>query len=1094
VAALANELAARFFGNFYEFDDSSVAPMTLGGVSKAFVGRDTAYLLIYRRVGLDPPRSSLPQPPAHWQQEVEELNKQLEEERAGYEKKRHTLTLNIYAEDQMRVSGPLLFPRPFTCAPDHVQQKMVLQLDGRQTVEEAMKVIMNEWMRHLGGEFPRRGSTVELSNLQRYGAGFFCLPTLARNAVLEEVVGREMTVLLWNGATIDDNVVPIGDASECGLLQFSVSLLQPPSEAESDGGGWQPQVSLLSDELWVSASKSVAELCLEALALSGLDPSSSAIHVVEPTGSFDGRNAATLLLSRGFLAVGKDKDNCAVDLRGTTLLVEALPALADDATTNEHASSSSLSTLAERHISRLNLVWTVRIELDCDGVGEALPPVPPALLHPPSPSPDAAAGLGDLGELPFCVETLPGASTTAGADGNGSNGSSGGRATITLEVEHTSTLAALKVRALEALGWLNHAQFPDATSKTCLATGEFPARWALDETKTLGESGSSSVCNNCTIVLTVFSDSLLVKPAACASTKLTLTVWLVTDNDRAHAFNPRQPGLRHPESKRIEVLATETVTGLRDRLGVELLGLPAGWTQSGGGPAHGLRLREVNAQHESKQLLSELPPIPSGTTAAGAAGGPRAPSKDARRGVGGSFAPTLRKLKVSSGALLHLEEGFTQYEGMSTYHLLLWSPRPHEAVDTGFPALGLPPMTAAGGPVDGETTNASEAAAAAAAAPDALDEARRIARRHLLPFGALDAHDDSSLADLYHRAHALLVQPATREALLAMFPTFSASSSEGGATAVSLPQSPDHMVMRDLRADLLPGASFWMLEPAVQRNNALASIASIGSGAAKGSRTLKQGIIKPTLHGGQKVLVVEVLDKKQSEARAALGPTGSFRVWALRLKTAALSASDGDARFSQLEGAGGGQGSAWPPLQITVAGGTMPNMNHLKRPLSSAFGFGDALDAVRVFRFNHLPAKQEWYELSSKLKPSFGKKKENITEPPFSLAEGDLVCALQASTLPPLAHGERERDVVVLRAEDDCLKRRTELQRELKRKGGDKKNGKASTNGKKGGGGGGGGAALNIGGDLDFEDEGERRGGLNEDLLTNVMTPNAKEC
>ena len=135
------------------------------------------------------------------------------------------------------MSGPLLIPRPFSRAPDLVQHKMVLQLDGRQTVEEAMRAIMNEWMGHLVGELPLRGTTVELSNLQRYGAGFSCLPVLSRNAVLEEAVGREMTVLLWNGATVDGNAVPVGDAGECGLLQFSVSLLQPPPEAESDGGG-----------------------------------------------------------------------------------------------------------------------------------------------------------------------------------------------------------------------------------------------------------------------------------------------------------------------------------------------------------------------------------------------------------------------------------------------------------------------------------------------------------------------------------------------------------------------------------------------------------------------------------------------------------------------------------------------------------------------------------------------------------------------------------------------------------------------------------------------------------------------------------------
>jgi len=245
-----------------------------------------------------------------------------------------------------------------------------------------------------------------------------------------------------------------------------------------------------------------------------------------------------------------------------------------------------------------------------------------------------------------------------------------------------------------------------------------------------------------------------------------------------------------------------------------------------------------------------------------------------------------------------------------------------------------------------------------------------------------------------------------------------------------------------------------------------------------------------------------------------LGPAGSFRVWAQRLVNASVSAGatvlsnrpvgsqDSEqetqcaveaalaadnagttaASIEKLAGLSHWTCSwSYPPVEISVSGGTMPGMAHLKRPLLAAFGFpSQQPESCRVFRWNL--QKSSWHELRIELKPGF-KKKENLTEAPFLLSEGDLVCTYGgASTLPPVAGavgnsiantaatGGVVREILVSRAEDVCLQQRLELARELRRQRG---SGKPSTTGS----GVGSGRArvqrevmLSIGGDLAFSD------------------------
>jgi hypothetical protein len=102
----------------------------------------------------------------------------------------------------------------------------------------------------------------------------------------------------------------------------------------------------------------------------------------------------------------------------------------------------------------------------------------------------------------------------------------------------------------------------------------------------------------------------------------------------------------------------------------------------------------------------------------------------------------------------------------------------------------------------------------------------------------------------------------------------------------------------------------------------------------------------------------------------------------------------------------------WPPKQITINGGAAPSLAHLRRPICAELGL--AVDKTQLFKF--LPSSLDWHPLKAGMKSAAAptssatttavigagigqqsKKIENIFDPPYSMREGDLVCAFEAT-------------------------------------------------------------------------------------------------
>jgi hypothetical protein len=59
IAILASEILSHFFGNYFEFNDSSITPISLRHLERAFAGLDSAYLLVYRSMGSEAASTSV---------------------------------------------------------------------------------------------------------------------------------------------------------------------------------------------------------------------------------------------------------------------------------------------------------------------------------------------------------------------------------------------------------------------------------------------------------------------------------------------------------------------------------------------------------------------------------------------------------------------------------------------------------------------------------------------------------------------------------------------------------------------------------------------------------------------------------------------------------------------------------------------------------------------------------------------------------------------------------------------------------------------------------------------------------------------------
>ena len=141
---LASDILGEAVGEFYTFNDSDIKPMHVAGLQRAFEGKDSAYILVYRhikgaeaalvksfrklpmasrlaRTGSSTHYTQIVEPPSYWMNAVNETNVSLEEERKPREVERRSITLSVRWPRHVKVANncPVLWDCPLTNGSPH---------------------------------------------------------------------------------------------------------------------------------------------------------------------------------------------------------------------------------------------------------------------------------------------------------------------------------------------------------------------------------------------------------------------------------------------------------------------------------------------------------------------------------------------------------------------------------------------------------------------------------------------------------------------------------------------------------------------------------------------------------------------------------------------------------------------------------------------------------------------------------------------------------------------------------------------------------------------------------------------------------------
>ena len=234
---LAEELMGMTYGRYFEFNDTTVTPMPLRNLEKSFEGKESAYILVYRK-HLDPSSLVLPPtkvpPPAFWAEKAIQENQSLKLQREQYNAQSHTAVVRFLCPGHLRFKDPLLeIDQPVVSVvpgmPKDWSHFIDLSVDLRNSIDEVKAYFLKTCRAHVMGLGlladplePGSDQTIlsklVVSNLDKYGEGYHPSMPLGsgsnateRGAVcIGDVISESATLLVWNGKSIGGSNVHAG--------------------------------------------------------------------------------------------------------------------------------------------------------------------------------------------------------------------------------------------------------------------------------------------------------------------------------------------------------------------------------------------------------------------------------------------------------------------------------------------------------------------------------------------------------------------------------------------------------------------------------------------------------------------------------------------------------------------------------------------------------------------------------------------------------------------------------------------------------------------------------------------------------------------
>ncbi|XP_059165075.1 ubiquitin carboxyl-terminal hydrolase 40-like isoform X2 [Physella acuta] len=190
------------------FNDSRVGPIYAKDIAKQFSGKESAYMLFYRKKSLQRPVEAHGcasyKVPAHLMKEVEELNDLLDKQRKEYEITTNSIKLRVFSSQHFNYDTLLLLKPEVSMETASV----VIEMDRRKTVgdlkTEIQKVLDQE-----------RSDFILYRMKARIGGYHLYDQFVNDDSILQDVgLNTDALLFIWDGTSAGSKVPGVGEACE----------------------------------------------------------------------------------------------------------------------------------------------------------------------------------------------------------------------------------------------------------------------------------------------------------------------------------------------------------------------------------------------------------------------------------------------------------------------------------------------------------------------------------------------------------------------------------------------------------------------------------------------------------------------------------------------------------------------------------------------------------------------------------------------------------------------------------------------------------------------------------------------------------------
>ncbi|XP_035250383.1 ubiquitin carboxyl-terminal hydrolase 40 isoform X2 [Anguilla anguilla] len=217
-------------GRWFDLNDSTVAPISGKAIEKQFQGKESAYMLFYRRAGLLRPEEAKGNPsyrvPPHLVQLAQEENCQLQQRREEFDASRNTIEVRLHLAPQYQVTNGAL--QPVGRGQDSV---ITITFDRRKTVGD-LRLAVYQMQDLWEGD-------MALTVAKSLPAGLHLYNTLSDDQQSLYTAGARdgSDLFVWNGREVGGTSVQTGAEWEPVLLTLVRPSLEEEEEEEEEAEG-----------------------------------------------------------------------------------------------------------------------------------------------------------------------------------------------------------------------------------------------------------------------------------------------------------------------------------------------------------------------------------------------------------------------------------------------------------------------------------------------------------------------------------------------------------------------------------------------------------------------------------------------------------------------------------------------------------------------------------------------------------------------------------------------------------------------------------------------------------------------------------------